>query len=239
MKYERMLPHEIERVLAERPIAILPWGALEWHGYHLAVGLDALKAAAIADRVAERLGVVSLPAVYCGYQTMKPHRGFRHTIEMSQSTVTAMVRDFVSQLADEGFKVVIIIMGHYGRRHVETIKFNAAQVGEEVGVKVWALPEYEPVADLGYSGDHAGKWETSIFWHLYPELVNVEKFRTDMSLEDQGVGREDPSKFASPDLGRQVVAAIVERIAGRALELLDEVRAEGLTYKPWSPLGRR
>ncbi len=94
---------------------------------------------------------------------MKPHRGFRHCIEISQSTVAALARDFVSQLADEGFRLVVIITGHYGRRHVETLKFNAIQAGDEVGVKVWVLPEYEPVTDLGYSGDHAAKWETSIF----------------------------------------------------------------------------
>ena len=235
MKYERMLPHEIDQVLAETPIAILPWGALEWHGHHLSVGLDAVKAGAIADLVADRLGAVSLPPVFCGYQTMKPGRGFKHTLEMSQATVGALVRDYVSQLADEGFKVVVLITGHYGRRHVETVKFNAGQIAEEVGVKVWALAEYEPVGDLGYNGDHAGKWETSIFWHLFPELVHMDRYRTDLTMAEQGVGGEDPSRLASPELGKTIVEAIVERIAAGALKLLEQARAEGVTYKAWKP----
>ena len=237
MKYERMLPFEIEKVISERPIAIIPWGALEWHGYHMAVGQDALKAGAIADRVAEELGVVSLPPVYCGYQTMKPHRGFKHCVEFSQSTVAALARDFVSQLADEGFKVVVIITGHYGRRHVDTLKFNAGQIGEEVGIKVWVLPEYEPVTDLGYTGDHAAKWETSIFAHLYPELVHMDRYRTDLDMAQQGVGGEDPSKTASAQLGAEITGSIVERISKRSLELLAEAEAEGLTYRPWWPVG--
>lgn len=240
MKYERMLPHEIDQVLAERPIAILPWGALEWHGYHQAIGLDGLKASAIADRVAERIGAVSLPPVYCGYQSMKPHAGFGYTIEVSQPTVAALVRDFVSQLADEGFKVVVIIAGHYGPRHVDTLRFNADQMAEEVGVKVWTLPEYEVVTDLGYLGDHAGKWETSILWQLYPDLVQIDRYRKDLSGKDQGVsGREDPSEHASPELGREILDAIVEQIATRVLGLLDEARSEGVSYRPWRPVGRR
>ena len=128
MEYERMLPREIDSVLRERPIAIIPWGALEWHGHHLAVGLDAIKAGAIADAVADRLGAVSLPPVYAGYQTMKPHRGFRHCVEMSAATVGALARDYVSQLANEGFRLIIILTGHYGKRHVDLLKFHADQI---------------------------------------------------------------------------------------------------------------
>ena len=239
MKYERMLPHEIDRVISRRPIAIIPWGALEWHGYHLAVGQDGLKASSIADRVADLLQVVSLPPIYCGYQTMKPHRGFRHCIEISQSTVAGLVRDFVGQLADEGFKVIVIITGHYGPRHVETLKFNAIQVGKEVGTKVWVLPEYEPVADLDYRGDHAAKWETSIFLHLFPELVHMHRYNSDLSMADQGVSGEDPSTTASREVGEQIVNTIVERVANRSLELLSEAEKEQLTYKPWRAEGMR
>jgi len=214
--------------------------ALQKQGIEVVDGQQLMQAA----RVIKTQDEITLLATACMmvdaayeelYQTMKPGRGFKHTLEMSQATVGALVRDYVSQLADEGFKVVVLITGHYGRRHVETVKFNAGQIAEEVGVKVWALGEYEPVGDLGYNGDHAGKWETSIFWHLFPELVHMDRYRTDLTMAEQGVGGEDPSRLASPELGKTIVEAIVERIAAGALKLLEQARAEGVTYKAWKP----
>lgn len=228
MRYDRMLPAEIEAQLKSRPIVILPWGALEWHGYHMAVGQDALKAQGIADRCAQAACALSLPVVWCGFQTMKPHAGFKHTLEFREETVRTLAREFIEQLDDEGFKVIVIITGHYGPLHVRGLK----EVGEwyqlqHPYVRVWVFPEYEVVKDLGYMGDHAGKWETSIFMHLHPELTDISRYRIDLSMKEQGVGGEDPSIHASPELGEMIVNSIVERVAERCSELLSEVHGQG------------
>ena len=34
VKYEEMLPHEMEAAVAEFPVAYVPFGSLEWHGKH-------------------------------------------------------------------------------------------------------------------------------------------------------------------------------------------------------------
>ena len=39
-------------------------------------------------------------------------------------------------------------------------------------MQVIVQPEYEGVKIEGETpADHAGKWETSMFWHMYPELT--------------------------------------------------------------------
>ncbi len=38
VKYAELLPFEFRRRLAERPVAYLPLGTLEWHGEHIALG---------------------------------------------------------------------------------------------------------------------------------------------------------------------------------------------------------
>lgn len=233
MKYERMLPCEIEDRLRERPIAIIPWGALEWHGHHLAIGLDAIKASAIADAVADRLGAISLPPVYAGYQTMKPHRGFPHCVEMSAGTVGGLVRDYLSQLANEGFRLIVIVTGHYGSRHVDLLRFHAEQIAAEVGVRTWVLAEYEVVQDEGYTGDHAARWETSLLSHVALELVSLKRYRSDLTGDEQGVMGENPATTASAADGKRVFDLIVERIADRALQLVQET--DQPEYKPWSP----
>ena len=45
-------------------------------------------------------------------------------------------------------------------------------------MRIIAQPEYEGVEiDGEQPADHAGKWETSMFWHLYPDLTHMDKFR--------------------------------------------------------------
>ena len=114
-----------------------------------------------------------------------------------------LAREYLEQLDDEGFKVIVIITGHYGGLHVRGLK----EVGEwyqqnHPHLRVWVLPEYEVVTDLDYNGDHAGKWETSIFWHLHPELTDISRYRQDLTMKEQGVGGEDPVSARLPGVGR-------------------------------------
>ena len=43
-KYEEMLPLEFEEAVRQMPVFFVPTGLLEWHGDHLPLGQDALKA---------------------------------------------------------------------------------------------------------------------------------------------------------------------------------------------------
>ena len=67
VQYEEMLPHEFEAALAAFPVAYVPVGSLEWHGRHLALGNDALKAHGILVRTAQKYGGVVLPPTYWGH----------------------------------------------------------------------------------------------------------------------------------------------------------------------------
>jgi len=87
-------------------------------------------------------------------------------------------------------------------------------------IRVWVLPEYEVVTDLGYEGDHAGKWETSILMHLRPECVDMGQLSADLDEKLEGVGGDDPRVHASPEAGREIVEAIVARIAERVIDML-------------------
>ena len=96
MRYERMLPAEIEQQLRQKPIAILPWGAFEWHGYHMAIGQDALKAQGIAERylcrhrtrwyAQENRPPAPFLCTYLGRRGTKRGRPFRFILNHSQAT---------------------------------------------------------------------------------------------------------------------------------------------------------
>ena len=42
MRYELMLPHQIRTAIAGNWPVVLPLGVLEYHGEHMAVGMDTL-----------------------------------------------------------------------------------------------------------------------------------------------------------------------------------------------------
>ena len=51
MRYELMLPHQIRRAIAENWPVVLPLGVLEYHGEHMALGMDTLPAAPMWEQV--------------------------------------------------------------------------------------------------------------------------------------------------------------------------------------------
>ncbi len=66
VKYEEMLPHEIVARRKEFPAAFIGLGGLEWHGEHLAVGNDALKAEKLCELAAARSGGFAFPTLWYG-----------------------------------------------------------------------------------------------------------------------------------------------------------------------------
>jgi hypothetical protein len=81
----------------------------------------------------------------------------------------------------------------------------------QTGLSIYALPEYEVVADEGYHGDHAAKWETSLTQYLFPDLVDMNEAEPpDKSMD--GVGGEDPRIHASKELGEKTAELIIERL---------------------------
>ena len=64
MRYELMLPHQIRQAIAENWPVILPLGVLEYHGEHMAVGMDTLAVIKIMDIIEVETPVVILPVFY-------------------------------------------------------------------------------------------------------------------------------------------------------------------------------
>jgi creatinine amidohydrolase len=66
VRYEEMLPRQIVAARRARPVAYLPMGIIEWHGEHLAVGNDALKAQRLCELAAEQGGGLAFPPMWYG-----------------------------------------------------------------------------------------------------------------------------------------------------------------------------
>ncbi|HOV69950.1 MAG TPA: creatininase family protein [Clostridia bacterium] len=229
VRYEEMLPSEFKQAIASMPVAIVPTGLLEWHGDHLPLGLDALKAYGICIKIAEKIGGgVVLPPNYYGRPGFSKYTG---TLTYSDACITLLFAELFGQLKKVGAKVIVLLTGHYGSLQVDCVKRIAEQfMIENPDVTVIALPEYEGVTvDGAVPADHAGKWETSMLMYLRPDLVKMDQFMpgTVHPVEygnppnnyynepNMWVWSEDLRNTASPELGEKAVNTIVEAVAER------------------------
>ena len=75
MRYEMMLPHQIRAAIEAKWPVVLPLGVLEYHGEHMAVGMDTLAVTGVLDILEKEMNLVILPPFYYGaasYAVEKP-----------------------------------------------------------------------------------------------------------------------------------------------------------------------
>lgn len=212
IQWERMLPAEFRAAMTALPVVFLPLGTVEWHGEHNALGLDALKAHELCVRAAYRAGGgIVHPPLYGGMGGLdKPATV---VMEGEHAWENHLLRPWLEKLCSEfhriGFKAAILLTGHYGHNQQIVVRETAARMAERLQMPILGLPEYWLAHDLGYWGDHAGIGETSLLWHLHPELVAMERIRTDPDYGRDGRIEQG----ASPALGQRYATLIMERLA--------------------------
>jgi len=217
--YAALRPDQLAERIAAVPVAYVPWGALEWHSFHLPVGLDGFTAEHVARRAADHTGGVVLPAMFLPSTTL-PHRV---SISFKADTVRAVLDELLAELARVGFRVVVLLSGHYAQGH-ELILMDAAENAmQRHGVDVLAVP---PLALLGEEYlDHAGRWETAQMLAIDPQLVDLDRIQRELAADPQapverfGVLGPLPTNATAAD-GQQAIARAVEQVAGWVDRLL-------------------
>lgn len=212
IQWELMLPHQFRNAIDKLPVCFLPLGTVEWHGEHNALGLDSLKAHALCVEAARKAGGgVVHPPVYGGMGGLDKPATIR--IEEANAWENTLLRPWLERLLSEihriGFRAVIVLTGHYGHNQQIVVREAAVRMMQRLQIPVLGTPEYWLALDVGYHGDHAGTGETSLLWHLRPELVSIE-----LIDNDPVYGRNDKIKNgSSPELGRRYAEVITERLA--------------------------
>jgi len=234
VRWERMFPDELERAFAECPVIYFAYGMCEPHGPQNALGLDALKAHAIACRAAQAHGGIVAPPDYWHIHGFGGYAAWAHSHvgEVERAWLTAVppwihfknVLYHVRTADVLGFHAAIFITGHYGPNW-QDLKTMLELIQPHVGTRLFGLPDWEANVpgfdnDGQSGGDHAGKVETSLLWALHPECVDVSR----MPPPD-----EPGTHFAmGPDayeadrrVGERMVADEVCWLGQKARELLD------------------
>lgn len=182
--------------MAEGAIVYVPVGALEQHGPHLPLGVDALLATEVACAVARRTqGVVAAPVNY-GYKSQARCGGgqtFPGTTSLDGATLIALVRDVMRELVRHGARSIVLVDGHYENQWflTEACELTVRELGAAhpalrcLRAEYWefcgseVLDPMFPGGFPGYALEHAALIETSLMLHLHPSLVQLERLPDD------------------------------------------------------------
>ena len=238
-----MTVKQVREGLKETQTVIIPNGIVEQHGFHLPLSTDIIAPEAVAAKASELTGCFVAPPVGYGFSGGM----LAGTINVTPPVVSLMMADIFRSLAVQGFRNMIVLLGHGGGEHVAAIKDAALQVQwmepayADLTISVVALWDVSAtyLNDFTEGGPHAGRAETSMILYLRPDLVQMDQIAVDSPqvTADTGSGpkqyvipRIDPRSETAvgvigkpaegnPELGKKMVDEAVEGLVAHIRDL--------------------
>ena len=180
-----------ERIAVPDTICIVPVGAIEQHGPHMAMNTDIVIPTEIALEVARRISAIVAPTITYGYKSIQRSGGGNHfcgTTSLDGNTIILLVRDILRELARHGARRVVLLNGHFENSYfllegadLAIRDLAAINIGnfEVLTLSYWdfivgdTLSKVFPDGFQGWAIEHAGVLETSLMLHLCPKFVNM------------------------------------------------------------------
>ena len=113
MRYEFMLPHQIRTAIAENWPVVLPLGVLEYHGEHLAVGMDTLAVIKTLNILEHEMEMVILPPFYYGASSyaVEPPEG-NGSLHVGAQALFPFAQEMFTGLLRIGFRNIHFFIHH-------------------------------------------------------------------------------------------------------------------------------
>jgi creatinine amidohydrolase len=185
---ELMTFEDVSSALAKGYTTVLiPCGAVEQHGPHLPLCMDADHADALGPNVAQRLGrTLIAPTIKVGCSAH--HLVFPGTISLRPETFEAICLDYCTSLARHGFRRLLLYSGHIGNFPIlqgmlprlrsavpQDVEIDAF-VNSLTWIDRWRRAVEYGGGDPDAVGGHADIAETSLMMCLRPESVRHDRF---------------------------------------------------------------
>ncbi|MCW4050249.1 MAG: creatininase family protein [Candidatus Bathyarchaeota archaeon] len=227
---------EVEEYLKENNIVLLPVGATEQHGKHMAIDTDAYTALEMSKRVAEKTGVLVAPLMSYGYSPH--HMNFKGSVTLTFQTLVNVLKDVCKSLIHHGFEKIVIMNAHGG--NTNPIKQALREIDDETGKRVYSVMVYPMPNGFGAEGTkvieqerggHACELETSVGMELGHRILidKAEKWTPEHSSinpkhkgkvtaaynfdESTSIGSLGDPTLASKEKGKILVESAVKDLA--------------------------
>jgi creatinine amidohydrolase len=192
VRYLELLPHEFRARLAERPIAYLPMGTLEWHGEHSALGADALISEGVFIRAARRFGGIVLPPLFVGPSRLPPPHHDEDCFWIPTGLFLQLIEGVLEQAKRVGFRAVVADGHGPSRRSLGPYaEAWAERFGLHLAIPLWNVAPWKSQVD------HAGRNETSLMMALHPALVDQNRLPAPHERLPKGISGEDPREASA------------------------------------------
>lgn len=168
----------------ERLVALLPVSAVEQHGPHLPVRVDAAINAGILARALElvpaELPLLVLPAQSVGKSN--EHMAFPGTLSVGYETLARLWLDLAESVYRAGCRKLIFFNSHGGQPQLIDIVCRELRVRLNMLAVNCAWFDVTQMTDLFEPeelrhGIHGGAVETSLMLYLHPDLVKRDRAR--------------------------------------------------------------
>ena len=162
----------------DHALVLLPTAAIEQHGPHLPVGVDAILGQALlgaaVPKIAGRAPIYIAPPIT--YGKSNEHVGFPGTVTLSARTLRRLVLALATQLRDLGFRRLAIFNTHGGNSTVlaSTVRELCETRGLDAAILRHGFTPDVNAQEAAW-GFHAGEWETSLMLACAPELVRMQQ----------------------------------------------------------------
>lgn len=179
---------EIKEALKTAKVALVPVGAQEQHGDHIAEGCDSYRAEKFCELLAEKAfpKVVVTPTI--NYGVSPHHMDFPGTISLRQETLINILQDIVASLKKHGLKKFLFVNAHGGNS--SAIAVASEKLARNYDVEI-AHTKFVDAAknsikegiESKYFG-HACEREISECLYMIPEIVRKDKIEAGDMNED-------------------------------------------------------
>ena len=179
MRTDQHTYDDIRAYLRERDTVLIPVGAVEQYGAHLATGTELRVCEGIATEAGERAGLAVTPIVPVNYSAM--FLDYPGTLSVSMGTIEAYLREMCDALAGQGFRHFFFINIHAGSlgpiesvcRH---LRRNYGAVGGLIDVfTIMRDVSAGKLLTKSAPSGHASEMVTSVALAKYPELVFMDR----------------------------------------------------------------
>jgi creatinine amidohydrolase len=185
-KWEELTAGEfVQAVQQSGGACILPFGIIEKHGPHLPLGTDLINVRrAVMDSTQKEYALV-FPEYYFG-QIFEAQQE-PGTVSYSLQLQLQLMQETVAEMSRNGCKKVVIVNGHGGNEHLLPL-FAQAQLAtpRDYVVYVIGLPNLDKAGRPPVKSKtdmHAGETETSHMMYARPELVKMDKAKTESGVD--------------------------------------------------------
>lgn len=255
---------ELGERVKEQPVVVLPIGSVEDHGHHLPLDTDNFLIWSICEEAAKRAAgdILLLPLVSYGFETH--HMDFTGTIDVRQEHLLHFVLDITKSVAHHGFRRILIADGHGSNMPILDLvaRRTILETDALCGCFIWPGLAREEIARHRESGrggmSHAGELETSVYLHLAPDKVRMDRAVKDMGMPDSEFiwmdlmdgspvhvmdewtrfsksGTYGDPTLATAAKGRPIFEAVVEAFVRLAREFKNRPRGERTDYHKVEP----